>query len=173
MVPSDEVGKTEYDTYITNGIMYQLRRLQLGEDIEESHMRNRAFVARWAYENGKQDNVIERLEQNGKTYFLINDYQKLRALFGELLKEVQRIKSQGDFEAARALIEDYGVKVDPELHQQVLDRVANLKGAPYGGFINPRLVPVIETDQIVDVRVEYPDDFTQQMLEYAELYGKL
>ena len=173
LVPSDEVGKTEYDTYITNGIMYQLRRLQLGEDIEESHMRNRAFVARWAYENGKDENVIERVEQNGKTYFLINDYQKLRALFGALLKEVQRIKSQGDFEAARALIEDYGVKVDPELHQQVLDRVANLKGAPYGGFINPRLVPVIENDQIVDVRVEYPDDFTQQMLEYTEQYGNL
>jgi dipeptidyl-peptidase-3 len=173
LVPSDEVGKTEYDTYITNGIMYQLRRLQLGEDIEESHMRNRAFVARWAYEKGKDDNVIERVEQNGKTYFLINDYQKLRALFGELLKEVQRIKSQGDFKAARALIEDYGVKVDPELHQQVLDRVANLKGAPYGGFINPRLVPVMENDQIVDVRVEYPDDFTQQMLEYAEQYGNL
>ena len=173
LVPSDEVGKTEYDTYITNGIMYQLRRLQLGEDIEESHMRNRAFIARWAYENGKDDGVIEKVQRDGKTYFLINDYQKLRELFGELLREVQRIKSQGDFEAAKALIEDYGVKVEPELHKEVLDRVSTLKGAPYGGFINPRLLPVIENDQIVDVRVEYPDDFTQQMLEYAEQYGNL
>lgn len=173
LVPSNEVGKTEYDTYITNGIMYQLRRLQLGEDIEESHMRNRAFIARWAYEHGKEDNVVEQVMQGGKTYFIINDYQRLRELFGELLREVQRIKSLGDFEAARTLIEDYGVKVDPELHQEVLDRVATLKGAPYGGFINPRLVPVIENDEIVDVRVEYPDDFTEQMLEYAERYSTL
>ncbi len=173
LVPSDEVGKTEYDTYITNGIMYQLRRLQLGEDIEEAHMRNRAFVARWAYQKGQKENVIEKVQRDSKTYFVVNDYQKLRDLFGQLLKEVQRIKSQGDFEAAKALIEDYGVKVDPELHQEVLDRVSTLEGAPYGGFINPRLVPVIENDQVLDVRVEYPDDFTQQMLEYAEQYGNL
>ena len=173
LVPSDEVGKTESDTYITNGIMYQLRRLQLGENIEESHMRNRAMVARWAYEHGKKDNVIEKVMQDGKTYFKINDYEKLRDLFGQLLREVQRIKSQGDFEAARALFEDYAVQVDQELHQEVLDRVATLKGSPYGGFINPRLVPVIVNDEIVDVRVEYPDDFTEQMLEYAELYSNL
>jgi dipeptidyl-peptidase-3 len=173
LVPSDEVGKTESDTYITNGIMYQLRRLQLGEKIEESHMRNRAMVARWAYEHGKKDNVIEKVIQDGKTYFKINDYEKLRDLFGQLLREVQRIKSQGDFEAARALFEDYAVQVDQELHQEVLDRVATFKGSPYGGFINPRLVPVIANDEIVDVRVEYPDDFTDQMLEYAEWYGNL
>ncbi len=173
LVPSDEVAKSEYDIYITNGLLYQLRRLQLGEDIEEAHMRNRAFVARWAYEQGKTDNVIEEVEQNGKTYYIINDYQKLRELFGALLREVQRIKSQGDFEAARSLIEDYGVKVDPEIHREVLDRVATLKGAPYGGFINPRLVPVLENDQIVDVRVEYPEDFTEQMLEYSGEYGNL
>jgi len=173
LVPSDEVGKTEYDSYITNGIIYQLRRLQMGEVIEEAHMRNRALVARWAYEHGKDENVIEKVVQDGKTYFKVNDYQRLRELFGQLLREVQRIKSQGDFEAARALIEDYGVKVDPELHQEVLDRMASLEGAPYGGFINPRLVPVIENDSIVDVRVEYPDDFTEQMLEYGEQYSNL
>ena len=173
LVPSDEVGKTEVDTYIINGIMYQLRRLQIGEVIEESHMRNRAMVARWTYEHGKKDNVIEKVMQDGKTYFKINDYQKLRDLFGQLLREVQRIKSQGDFEAARALMEDYAVQVDQELHQEVLDRAATLKGAPYSGFINPRLVPVIVNDEIVDVRVEYPDDFSQQMLEYAEWYGNL
>jgi dipeptidyl-peptidase-3 len=111
--------------------------------------------------------------QDGKTYFRINDYQKLRDLFGQLLREVQRIKSQGDFEAARALMEDYAVQVDQNLHQEVLDRAAMLKGAPYGGFINPRLVPVVLNDEIVDVRVEYPDDFTQQMLEYAALYSNL
>ena len=173
LVPSDEVGKSEYDTYITNGIMYQLRRLQLGEVIEESHMRNRAMVARWAYEHGKEENVIEQVKKDGKTYFKINDYQRLRELFGELLREVQRIKSQGDFEAAKALIEDYAVQVDQELHQEVLDRVSTFKGAPYGGFINPRLLPVIENEEIVDVRVEYPDDFTEQMLEYSEWYGNL
>ncbi len=173
LVPSDEVGKTEYDTYITSGIMYQLRRLKLGEVIEESHMRNRAMVARWAYEHGKEDNVIEKVIQSGKTYFKINDYQKLRDLFGQLLREVQRIKSQGDFEAARALFEDYGVQVDRELHQEVIDRAAILKGAPYGGFINPKLVPVMENDQIVDVRVEYPDDFAEQMMEYAKDYSNL
>jgi dipeptidyl-peptidase-3 len=173
LVPSDEVGKSEYDTYITNGIMYQLRRLQLGEEIEESHMRNRAMVARWAYEHGKGENVIERVKKDGKTFFKINDYQRLRELFGELLREVQRIKSQGDFEAAQALIEDYAVQVDPELHKEVLDRVSTFKGAPYGGFINPRLLPVIENEKIVDVRVEYPEDFTEQMLEYSEWYGNL
>jgi len=173
LVPSDEVGKTEYDTYITNGNMYQLRRLQLGEVIEESHMRNRAMVARWAYEHGKADNVIVKVNQDGKTYFKINDYQKLRDLFGQLLREVQRIKSQGDFEAARSLIEDYAVQVDADLHQEVLDRVETLGGAAYGGFINPRLVPVMINEEIVDVRVEYPNDFTEQMLEYSEHFGNL
>ena len=129
LATSDELGKTEYDTYITNGIIYQLRRLQLGDDIEQAHMRNRAMVARWAYEHGKEDNVIEKVVKDGKTYLIINDYQKLRDLFGQLLREVQRIKSQGDFDAAKKLFEDYGVKVDQELHKEVLDRVATLEGS--------------------------------------------
>ena len=173
LVPSDEVGKAQYDSYITNGMIYQLRRLQLGEVIEESHMRNRAFVARWAYEKGLADNVIEKVMENGKTYFRVNDYQKLRELFGQLLRETQRIKSQGDFEAAKDLIENYGVQVDAELHKEVMDRVATLEGAPYGGFINPRLMPVIENDEVVDVRVEYPDDFSKQMMRYSEEFGNL
>ena len=173
LVPSDEVGKSEYDTYITNGMMYQLRRLQLGEVIEESHMRNRAMVARWAFEQGKEENVVEKVVQDGKTYYKINDYQKLRDLFGALLREVQRIKSQGDFEAAKSLIEGYAVQVDPELHQQVLERVETLGGAAYGGFINPRLEPVVVDGEVTDVRVVYPDDFTEQMLEYGDKYGNL
>ena len=173
LVPSDEVGKAEYDSYIRNGMMVQLRRLQPGEVIEESHMRNRAMVARWAYENGKPDNVIEKVVQDGKTYYRINDYDQLRELFGQLLREVQRIKSQGDYQAGRDLIENYGVQVDAELHAEVLERSAALKSAPYGGFINPRLVPIMEGDAVIDVRLEYPADFTEQMLYYSENYSNL
>ena len=173
LVPSDEVGKAEYDSYIRNGMMVQLRRLQPGEVIEESHMRNRAMVARWAYENGKPDNVIEKVVQDGKTYYRINDYDQLRELFGQLLREVQRIKSQGDYQAGRDLIENYGVQVDAELHAEVLERSAALKSAPYGGFINPRLVPIMEGGAVIDVRLEYPADFTEQMLNYSENYSNL
>ena len=173
LVPSDEVGKAEYDSYIRNGMMVQLRRLQPGEVIEESHMRNRAMVARWAYENGKPDNVIEKVVQDGKTYYHINDYDQLRELFGQLLREVQRIKSQGDYQAGRDLIENYGVQVDAELHAEVLERSAALKSAPYGGFINPKLVPIMEGDAVIDVRLEYPADFTEQMLYYSENYSNL
>ncbi len=173
LIETEDVGKAAYDNYITNGILYQLRRLQPGEVIEESHMRNRAMIARWAYANGQADNVIEEVKQDGKTYYVVNDYDRLRELFGELLREVQRIKSQGDFEAAKALFEDYGIQVDPAVHQEVLDRVSTFAGAPYGGFLNPKMVPIMEGDEIVDVRVEYPDDFTAQMLEYSEVYGNL
>ncbi len=173
LIETEDVGKAAYDNYITNGILYQLRRLQPGEVIEESHMRNRAMIARWAYANGQADNVIEEVKQEGKTYYVVNDYGRLRELFGELLREVQRIKSQGDFEAAKALFEDYGIQVDPVVHQEVLDRVSTFAGAPYGGFLNPKMVPIMEGDEIVDVRVEYPDDFTAQMLEYSEVYGNL
>ena len=154
-------------------MMVQLRRLQPGEVIEESHMRNRAMVARWAYENGKPDNVIEKVVQDGKTYYRINDYDQLRELFGQLLREVQRIKSQGDYQAGRDLIENYGVQVDAELHAEVLERSAALKSAPYGGFINPRLVPIMEGGAVIDVRLEYPADFTEQMLNYSENYSNL
>lgn len=174
LMESLDVGKAEYDSYIRNGLMLQLRRIEPGEVIEESHMRNRQLVAGWCYEKGKADNVIERVEQDGKTYFRVNDYDKLRELFGQLLREIQRIKSQGDYEAGKALVEDYGVQVDKELHEEVLARAEKLNIAPYGGFINPRLVPMYDGDgNITDVKVEYPDDFTQQMLEYGEKYATL
>ncbi len=174
LVPSLEVGKETYDGYIRNGMMLQLRRLDLGDDIEEAHMRNRQMIAKWAFEKGAEENVIERVTKEGKTYFVVNDYEKLHDLFGQLLKEIQRIKSEGDFEAGKALIENYGVKVDQELHKEVLERAAKLKSAPYGGFINPKLVPVTDdAGNITDVKVEYPADFTKQMLYYSETYSNL
>ncbi|MCU0349097.1 MAG: dipeptidyl peptidase 3, partial [Saprospiraceae bacterium] len=141
VMPSLEVGKAEYDSYIRNGLMLQLRRIKPGKNIEEAHMRNRQLVALWAYEKGKKDNVIEKVTRDGKTYFDIKDYNKLRGLFGDLLKEIQRIKSQGDAKAGKALVENYGVKVDPAIHKEVLARSEKLNIAPYGGFINPKLVP--------------------------------
>ncbi|MDH5474897.1 MAG: dipeptidyl peptidase 3 [Cyclobacteriaceae bacterium] len=174
LVPSLEVGKEEYDGYIRNGLMLQLRRLEVGADVEEAHMRNRQMIAKWAYEKGQADNVIERKERDGKTYFVVNDYQKLQNLFGELLREIQRIKSEGDYEAGKNLIENYGVKVDQELHAEVLERAEKLKSAPYGGFINPVLVPVMDDNGVItDVTIEYPTDFTKQMLGYSEKYGNL
>ncbi len=174
LVESEEVGKAAYDNYIKNGLMLQLRRILPGKVIEQAHMRNRQMVASWVFEKGKEENVISKVEKEGKTYFEINDYQKLRTLFGELLREVQRIKSEGDYQAGRDLIENYGVQVDQDIHQEVLERSEKLNIPPYGGFINPRLVPVIdEADEITEVNVEYPDDFTKQMLEYAEQYSFL
>lgn len=173
LMESLEVGKAEYDSYIRNGLMAQLRRIEKGEIIEEAHMRNRQLVAGWAYEKGKAENVIEKKQKDGKTYFVINDYEKLQVLFGELLAEIQRIKSQGDYEAGKALVENYGVQVDQELHAEVLERTEKLNIAPYGGFINPKLVPVEENGKIIDVIVEYPADFTEQMLEYAKNYSFL
>ena len=174
VMPSLEVGKSEYDSYIMNGLFMQLKRIEPGEVIEESHMRNRAMVARWAYEKGMDENVIERKEKEGKTYFVVNDYEKLRVLFGELLREIQRIKSEGDYEAGKSLIENYGVQVDPEMHKEVLARMEALNAAPYGGFINPVLKPIEDDNgEITDVVVEYPDDFTAQMLFYAKNYSFL
>jgi dipeptidyl-peptidase III len=163
-----EAGKAAYDSYIRNGMMVQLARLEPGEDIEEAHMRNRQMIAAWAFDKGKADKVIERIERDGKTYFVVRDYDKLRKLFGELLAEVQRIKSRGDFAAGKALVETYGVKVDPALHAEVRRRYEALGIAPYVGFIQPRLVPVMDGEKIVDVKIEYPDDFAAQMLEYAD-----
>jgi dipeptidyl-peptidase-3 len=174
LIPSLDVGRAEYDSYIRNGLMLQMRRIEKGEDIEEAHMRNRQMVAGWAYEKGKAENVVERFSDNGNTYFRVNDYKKLRILFGELLREIQRIKSEGDYEAGKALVENYGVKVDTALHAEVLERAKKLKTAPYGGFINPKLVPVENAKgEIEDIKVEYPEDFSAQMLEYSKAYGFL
>ncbi|MGB3074170.1 MAG: hypothetical protein WBB36_02555, partial [Chitinophagales bacterium] len=168
VMPTADAGKSEYDRYIANGMMIQLTRLPEDENqLEESHMRNRQMIASWCYENGKQENVIEKVLDNGKTYFVVRDYTKLRTLFGNLLREVQRIKSEGDYKAGSALVETYGVKVDPALHKEVLERFKKLNIAPYKGFIQPRLVPVMDGEKITDVKVEYPDDFTKQMLEYG------
>ncbi|MDX5426662.1 MAG: dipeptidyl peptidase 3 [Bacteroidota bacterium] len=173
LMDSDEPAKAEYDSYIRNGLMLQLRRLNPGEDIEEDHMRNRQLVASWAYEMGKKENVIEKKVVEGKTYFVINNYQKLRELFGQLLREIQRIKSEGDFAAGQKLVETYGVKVDPDLHAEVLRRADKLNIPPYAGFINPQLKPVMDGDSIIDVEVEYPTSFIDQMLHYGETYNFL
>lgn len=168
LMPSLEVGKASYDRTIRNGLMVQLRRVEPGEDLEEAHMRNRQLIAAWVYEKGQPDNVIEKIVENGKTYYVINDYDALRGLFAQLMLEIQRIKSEGDYEAASALVETYGVKVDPALHQEVIERVEPLNLAPYAGFVHPRYVPVEENGEIVDVIVEYQDDFVGQMLEYEK-----
>ncbi|MGE5363943.1 MAG: dipeptidyl-peptidase 3 family protein, partial [Bacteroidota bacterium] len=173
VMPSLDAGRAAYDHYIKNGLMLQLRRLQPGENIEQAHMRNRQLIASWVYEKGRADNVIERKVRNGKTYFVVNDYDKLRTLFGQLLREVQRIKSEGDYQAGKDLVENYGVKVDQKLHREVLERNAKLNIAPYGGFINPKLTAVEKDGKIVDVTVEYPKDFTKQMMYYGEKYNYL
>lgn len=173
LVESMEVGKAEYDSYIRNGMMLQLRRLDMGDDIEEDHMRNRQLVASWAYEMGRAENVIEKKVVEGKTYFVINDYDKLKVLFGDLLREIQRIKSEGDYEAGKNLVETYAVKVDPQIHQEVLDRSKKFEVAPYLGFIQPQLEPVMVDGEITDVEVVYPKDFQKQMLMYSEKYSFL
>lgn len=174
LIESLEVGKESYDGYIKNGMMTQLRRLDIGDDIEEAHMRNRAWVSQWSYEQGKAENVIEKIIKEGKTYFVVNDYEKLRTIFGRLLRETQRIKSEGDYEAAKALVENYGVKVDQQLHQEVLTRTENLSGAPYGGFIQAELVPTTdENGNITAIGIEYPNDFTAQMLKFGKEFSFL
>ncbi|MFH1195762.1 MAG: dihydrofolate reductase [bacterium] len=173
VAPSLEVGKAAYTDYIKNGLMVQLTRIVLGDDIEQAHMRNRQLIAAWCFDKGKKDNVIEKKTKDGKTFFVVNDFDKLRTLFGELLREVQRIKSEGDYEAGKNLVETYGVKIDKELHKEVLDRYKKLDIVPYAGFIQPKLVPVMDGDKITDVKVEYPEDFTKQMLEYGKEYSLL
>ncbi|MCB0736807.1 MAG: dihydrofolate reductase [Bacteroidetes bacterium] len=174
LMPSLEVGKAEYDSYIRNGLMMQLKRLDMGKTIEEDHMRNRQMVAAWVFEKGQAENVITKVLRDDKFYFEINDYEKLRVLFGDLLREVQRIKSQGDFDAGSALVEDYGVQVDANMHQQVLNRVASLNIPPYGAFINPRLeLETNDAGEITDVTITYPEDFTEQMMRYGKNYSFL
>lgn len=174
LMESLDVAKAEYDGYIANGLMKQLRRIELGKVIEESHMRNRQLISKWVFEKGAKENVIEKVTRDGKTYFNITDYDKLRTLFGELLKEIQRIKSEGDYEAGKALVENYGVQVDAEIHKEVLDRSAKLKLPPYKGFINPMLVPETDADgKIRNIKVTYPDNFKDQMMYYAKNFSFL
>lgn len=173
VMPSVDVGKAGYDQYVNEGLLTQLYLVKPGENLEEAHMRNRQLVASWAFENGKPDNVIERITRAGKTYFRVNDYEKLRDLFGKLLREIQRLKSEGDFESAKNLVETYGVKVDQKLLAEVHKRYEKLNIAPYQGFIQPRLVPVHRGEELVNVKIEYPSDFLEQMLEYGSKYGHL
>ena len=170
---SKDVAKAEYNSYIRNGLMSQLVRVKLGDTIEQAHMRNRQLVAAWCYEKGRAENVIEKFKNNGKTYIKINDYQKLRVLFGELLKEVQRIKSEGDYEAGKTLIETYAVQVDYDLHKEVLERFGKLNIAPYGGFINPTLIPIYEGENITDIELIYEEDYSLQMIKYGNKYSFL
>ncbi len=174
LIPSQEVGKAEYDSYLKNGYMLQLRRIEPGKNIEQAHMRNRSMVSHWVMEKGQEEGAVEIVQRDGKTFIDIKDYDKLQKLFGQLLREVQRIKSQGDYEAGKTLIDTYGVQVDPEIHGEVLERAEALDIPPYGGFINPRLAPVMdESGDITDVKAEYPADFTKQMLEYGREYSFL
>ncbi|HEU0137271.1 MAG TPA: dihydrofolate reductase, partial [Flavobacterium sp.] len=168
-----KTGTAAYDSYIRNGLMTQLIRLEPGADIEESHMRNRQWVSAWVFEKGAQDKVIEKITKNGKTYYNITNYEKLHDLFGQLLKETQRIKSEGDYNAAKALVENYGVKVDQKLHKEILARNEKFKSAPYSGFINPMLVPKIENGKIVSISVTQPKSFAEQMLYYSKNFGFL
>lgn len=168
------VGMAAFDGYIRNGLMTQLIRLELGDDVEEAHMRNRQWVSAWVFEKGQKDNVIEKVIRDGNTYFNINDYDKLHELFGQLLRETQRIKSEGDFEAVQALVEGYGVKVDQAIHAEVLERNKQFKSAPYGGFVNPVLEPITdENGAISEIKVNYAKDFESQMLYYSKHYNFL
>jgi len=169
-----KVGMAAYDGYIRNGLMTQLIRLNLGDEVEEAHMRNRQWVSAWAFEKGQADNVIEKVTRDGKTYFNINDYDKLHELFGQLLRETQRIKSEGDFKAVEALVEGYGVKVDQAIHAEVLERNKQFPSPPYSGFVNPVLIPETnEVGEITKVRVTQPETFDGQMLYYSKLYNFL
>jgi len=173
LLPKADAAKAEYDLQIRNGLMTQLTRIQPGKTVEEAHMRARALVSHWVYEMGRPENVVERVAKDGKTYFVINDYAKLRTLYGRLLAEVQRITSEGDYEAAKKLVEDYGVQVDQALHKEVLERYAKLHLAPYSGFVNPVYTPVVENGRIVDVKISLEEGYVEQMLRYGRDYAFL
>ena len=174
LLPNAEAYKASYIGQMQNGLLTQLVRINLGNNLEEAHMRNRALIAHWAYEHRKKDNVMELVKRDGKTYVKINDYEKLRGLFGELLAEIQRVKSTGDFKGAQALVETYGVKIDPELHKEVLDRYKKLNIAPYKGFINPVYTAVRDKDgNITDVTISYSEGYAEQMLRYSKDYATL
>lgn len=173
LTPGPEVAQSEYITYIYNGLMIQLSRIEEGNTIEESHMRNRQLVAKWVFDRAQDSQAVIQFKQEGKTYFEIKDYEQMRTLFGELLREIQRIKSEGDYEAGKHLVETYGVKPDPALHREARERWAKLKIAPFSGFINPVLVPVMDDGLITDVKLEYPEVFAEQMLYYSQKYSNL
>ena len=174
LTPNEEAYKAEYYTYLMNGLMTQLVRIEPGNNVEEAHMRNRQLIARWVYEKGATDRVVEMVKREGKTYVVVNDYAKLRDLFGQLLAEIQRIKSTGDFEAARQLVEAYAVKVDPELHAEVLERYKKLNLAPYKGFVNPKYEAVTDAaGKITDIKVSYEEGYAEQMLRYSQAYATL
>lgn len=173
ILPDAEAYKAQYDSFIRNGIMTQFTRVEPGRPNTEAHMQDRKLIAQWCFEKGAADNVIEKRVRDGKTYFVVNDYQKLRTLFGELLGELQRIKSEGDYAAGKALVEDYAVNIDPEIHKEVLERYAGLGLKPYGGFINPDIVPVEKDGEIVDYVIEYGDSFIGQQMEYGAKYRTL
>ncbi len=173
IMPSLGVAEAQYNSYIKNGLMTQLTRIEPGKNIEQAHMRNRQLIAKWCFEKGQDKNVIEKKIKDGKTYFVIHNHDKLRELFGKLLAEIQRIKSEGDYEAAKDLIENYGVKVDKDLHNEVLIRFKKLKLAPYTGFVNPKYTPVYQDGEIVDISIDYATDYTEQMIEYSEKYSVL
>ena len=173
LIPTLDVAKAQYASYIMNGMMTQLSRIELGKNVEESHMRNRKMIAEWCYEKGKENNVIEWVEKDGKKYIVVNDFDALRKLFGDMLYEVQRIKSEGDYEAGKALVENYGVTVEPELHKQVRERYYALGIEPYGGFVNPEYTLVEKEGEIVDVTISYPANYTEQHLGYSKDYSFL
>lgn len=173
IMPDPEAYKAEYSNYIRNGLMVQFTRIEPGRPNTEAHMQNRKLIAEWCYEQGAADKVIEKKVRDGKNYFVVNDYVALRGLFAKLLAEIQRIKSEGDYEAGKRLIETYAVHIDPELHREVLERYKALNLKPYGGFINPDIVPVVKRGKVVDYRVEYTDDYLGQMLSYGSEYGTL
>ena len=173
ILPDMEAYKAQYASYIRNGIFTQFTRVELGRPNTEAHMQNRKLIADWCYEKGLKDNVIEKKVRDGKTYFVVNDYEALRGLFGELLAEIQRIKSEGDYKAGKALVEKYAVNIDPELHKEVRERYAALNLKPYGGFVNPTIVPVKKGGKVVDYRIDYTQGYMEQMLEYGHKYATL
>ena len=173
ILPNMEAYKAQYASYIRNGIFTQFTRVELGRPNTEAHMQNRKLIADWCYEKGLKDNVIEKKVRDGKTYFVVNDYEALRGLFGELLAEIQRIKSEGDYKAGKALVEQYAVNIDPELHKEVRERYAALNLKPYGGFVNPTIVPVKKGGKVVDYRIDYTQGYMEQMLEYGHKYATL
>lgn len=174
LLPDNEAYKAEYYQYIMNGLLTQLTRVQTGKNIEEAHMRNRQLIARWVYEKGLPDKVIELKKRDGKTYVVINDYEKLRILFGKLLAEIQRIKSTGDYQGAKVLVENYGVKVDPVIHEEILERYEKLNLAPYRGFVNPVYKAVKNADgEISDVQISYDENYVEQQLRYSKQYSNL